>query len=224
MIIVHHLENSQSIRILWLLEELGVDYKIQHYSRRLDNSLAPAEFKKLHPMGTSPLISDGDLKLPESNAIIDYLLTKYGNGRLVPTPGTPEHTRYLFWFHAAQGSFQPMLMFKLMVGRIAVNSPLLLRPILGPVAKKMTQMALTPRIKSILTLIERDLANSPWFAGDEMTAADIVMGYCMEVAEVRVAMSPEEYPNAHKFLKRMRSRPQYKTALKKNGPFKPLAQ
>ena len=222
MLTLHHLENSQSIRILWLLEELGADYHIQHYRRDGETSLAPESFKQLHIIGTSPLISDGELVLPESNAIIDYIMDKYGDGGLRPMPGEPVRARYLYWFHAAQGSLMPLLTSKLVFNRLTTRVPFFLKPIMTAVIGKANKVFLQPRIDKFLRHIDSELAQSPWFAGEQFTAADIVMGYCMDVAAVRVSMD-ERYPHAQAFLQRMRQRPAFRRAMAKNGDFTPLA-
>ena len=222
MITVHHLENSQSIRILWLLEELGVDYNIKHYARDKRTSLASPEFKKLHLVGTSPIITDGDLVLPESNAIIQYILDKFGDHGLVPEVGSPERISYLYWLHAAQGSIVPLMYMQLVIGRLAVRVPFFLKPVMRKVAAKTNQSFLNPKLNNFLNLIEQHLSQHTWFAGENFTVADIVMGYCMEVAVVRSGMDLR-YPNAQRFLTQMRKRPAYKVALEKNGVFEPLA-
>lgn len=222
MITVHHLENSQSIRILWLLEELGADYHLQHYKRVGVNTLAPEEYKKLHPIGTSPTITDGDMVLAETNAIVDYILDKHPDQTLRPNAGTDERTRYLFWLHATQGSFMPLLLESLIFKRMISKVPFFIRPVTKMVVGKVRETYLNPRLKRMLQYIEAELGKSTWLAGDNLTAADIVMGYCLEVAEVRIGI--EGYPKIQGFLKRMRDRPAYKTALEKNGDFKPLAE
>jgi len=222
VITVHHLENSQSIRILWLLEELGVEYRIEHYQRNKKSSLAPPEFKILHPVGTSPIITDGDLVLPESNAIIEYILDKYGDKGLVPELGTTERVRYLYWLHAAQGSIVPLMYMQLVFSRLTGRVPFVIRPIIKMVVAKTNKSFLQPKINDVLTHIECSLSESTWFAGERFTVADIVMGYCMEVAAVRCGMD-SRYPYAQGFLTRMRKRDAYKIALEKNGLFEPLA-
>jgi len=222
MITVHHLENSQSIRILWLLEELGADYQLQHYKRVGVNTLAPEEYKKLHPIGTSPTITDGDMALAETNAIVDYILDKHPDQTLRPLPGTEERTRYLFWLHATQGSFMPLLLESLIFKRMISKVPFFIRPVTKLVVGKVRETYLNPRLKRMLQYIEAELGKSTWLAGENLTAADIVMGYCLEVAEVRIGV--EGYPKIQGFLKRMRDRSAYKTALEKNGDFKPLAE
>jgi len=222
MITVHHLENSQSIRILWLLEELEVEYRIKHYERNKKSSLAPPELRKLHRVGTSPIISDGDLVLPESNAIIQYILDKYGDKGLVPQVGTAERIRYLYWLHAAQGSLVPLMYMQLVISRLKARVPLPIKPIMKQVSAKTIKSFLQPKINNFLTQIESDLSESTWFAGEQFSVADIAMGYCMEMAQVRYEMDAR-YPNAQSFVQRMRARPAYQRAMEKNGVFEPLA-
>ncbi|WP_281558193.1 glutathione S-transferase [Thalassomonas sp. RHCl1] len=223
MIVVHHLENSQSIRVLWLLEELGMDYKVQYYKRDAETSLAPIEFKGLHIVGTAPCITDGELVLPETNAILDYIIDKSGGSQLRPKPGSEQRVRYLYWLHAAQGSFMPLLLDALIFKRMINKVPFFLKPIMKFVVGKVEVAYLKPRLKNMLTHIENELGKSTWFSGSEFTAADIVMGYCMDVAAVRVGMD-DSYPNAQAFLKRMRERPAFKRAMKENGDFKPFSE
>ncbi|WP_281558166.1 glutathione S-transferase [Thalassomonas sp. RHCl1] len=223
MLTLHHLENSQSIRVLWLLEELEYDYQIQHYKRDSATSLAPENYKALHIMGTSPCITDGALVLPETNAILDYIMDKVDETALRPDCQSSLRTNYLYWYHAAQASFMPLLLESLIFKRMVNKAPAIIRPIIRLVVKKVKENYLDMRLGKMLSQIESRLAESKWFAGDSFTAADIVMGYCMEVANVRVGMD-DRYPNAQRFLTQMRQRPAYKRAMDKNGIFEPLAQ
>jgi len=219
MITLHHLENSQSIRILWLLEELGVDYELKTYERDAQNAfLAPSVYKKRSPTGTAPFITDGNVVLSETNAIVSYILDTYGAGRLRPALEAPERLQYLFWFHAAQGSFQPLLSTSFLLTALKTRVPFFLKPIMHLVIGRAEKLFLEPRLRTMLGLIENDLALGPWFAGKHLTAADIVMGYCMEVAAVRVGLD-KKYPNAQAFLARMRAHPSYKAAVEKAGGF-----
>lgn len=222
MLTLHHLENSQSIRILWLLEELGVDYDFKMYDRDKETRLAPEAYKKISPLGTAPVITDGDIVLSESNAIIDYIIETYGEGKLQPAVGTPERARYLFWFHAAQGSLQPLLTNKIVFTMMVERAPFFIRPIVAGISKKLNERFIGPRLERLLAEIEKQLSETTWFAGDKLTAADITMGYCMEVLAVRAGMD-NSYPHAQAYLERMRARPAYQVALKKDGKFKPLA-
>lgn len=221
MLTVHHLENSQSIRILWLLEELGATYELRHYTRRSD-SLAPEDYKALHPIGTSPTISDGDVVLPETNAIIDHILDQHPQSPLRPAPGSPQRTRYLYWLHATQASFMPLLLDALIFKRMVSKAPFFMRPPIKLIVGKVREVYLQARLTRHLDFMEAELTRSTWLSGEDLTAADIVMGYCLEVAEVRTGI-PDRYSKIHDFLARMRARPAYRAALKKNGDFRPLA-
>lgn len=221
MLTVHHLENSQSIRILWLLEELGAAYELRHYTRRSD-SLAPEDYKALHPIGTSPTISDGDVVLPETNAIIDHILDQHPQSPLRPAPGSPQRTRYLYWLHATQASFMPLLLDALIFKRMVSKAPFFMRPPIKLIVGKVREVYLQARLTRHLDFMEAELTRSTWLSGEDLTAADIVMGYCLEVAEVRTGI-PDRYSKIHDFLTRMRARPAYRAALKKNGDFRPLA-
>ena len=223
MLTLHHLENSQSIRVLWLLEELNAEYEIIHYKRDTETSLAPEEYKKLHIMGTSPCITDDQMVLPETNAILDYIMDKFGDHRLRPDEKAPQRADYLYWFHSAQGSFMPLLLDSLIFKRMVRKVPFIIRPIIRFVVDKVKTNYLDARLEKVLTHVEKTLGSSTWFAGEQFTAADIVMGYCMDVAAVRVGMDCR-YPNAHRFIKQMRSRPAFKRAMQKNGPFEPFAE
>lgn len=223
MITVHHLENSQSIRILWLLEELGVDYHIQHYKREGPQTLAPEVFRKLHVIGTSPTISDGDLVLPETGAIMDYILDRHPSAILRPEPGSAQRTRYLYWLHATQASLMPLLLDALIFKRMVSKVPFFIRPPVKLVVDKVRKAYLFNRYDRIMSFMDEELGMSTWLSGEELTAADIVMGYCLSVAEVRVGRL-EGRPNVRRFLTQMRARPAFQRAMAKNGPFNPLAE
>ncbi|MDK9762044.1 glutathione S-transferase [Vibrio sp. D420a] len=223
MITVHHLENSQSIRILWLLEELNVDYQLQHYKRVGPQTLAPEEYKKLHVIGTSPTITDQDLVLPETGAIMDYILDKYPSSTLRPEPNSSQRVRYLYWMHATQASFMPLMLDALIFKRMVSKVPFFLKPIMSLVVNKVRDGYLWVRYHHHLRYMDQELSQSTWLSGEELTAADIAMGYCLEVAEIRVGIG-KEYPNVHEFLNRMRQRPAYQRAIEKGGRFTPLAE
>lgn len=223
MLTLHHLENSQSIRILWLLEELEAKYEIKHYKRSGPQTLAPEEFKNLHVIGTSPIISDGELVLPETGAIIDYILDKYPNNQLRPSASSPLRTRYLYWNHATQASFMPLLLEALIFKRMVSKSPFFIRPLVSLLVNKVRDNYLWVRYRRHLSFLEQELTHSQWLAGDTLTSADIVMGYCLEVAQVRTGIG-QQYPNIEAYINRFRARPAYQAALKKGGNFKPLAK
>lgn len=218
MIVLHHLEKSQSIRILWLLEELGVPYEVKLYDRDPVSRLAPAAYKAISPLGTAPVITDGDVTLAETNAIVDYILDKHDPaGRLRPAPGTANRAKYLFWFHTSQGSLQPLLTNKFVMMALTTRSPFFMRPVAKALVKALDTGFFAPRLNALLREIEKALGECKWFAGDELTAADIVAGYSMELAAWRAGMDEKSFPNAYRFLKQMREYPSYVRAMEKDG-------
>lgn len=219
MITVHHLNNSRSQRVLWLLEELGLEYEIQHYQRDPVTMLAPPSLRAIHPLGKSPVLTDGDRTVAESGAIIEYLLEQYGNGRLVPAAGTPQRLRYRYWLHYAEGSAMPPLLLKLIFGRLARSPmPVLLRPLAAMIASGMQRKFIDPQLRTHLGFMESELDKSTWFAGDEFTAADIQMSFPIEGARSRGGLDAH-YPNLLKFLEAIHARPAYQRALEKGGPY-----
>ena len=219
MLTIHHLENSRSQRILWLLEELGVDYDIKRYKRDKNTSLAPPELLAIHPLGKSPVITDGGLTVAESGAIVEYLVNKYDDGRLLPAEGTPERRIYTYWLHYAEGTFAPLMIISLIMGRIeTAPMPFFAKPIAKGIVAKVRDGYLGQNIKRNLDFMEATLANSTWFCGDAMTAADIQMSFAIEAAEVRTNLATD-YPNLRALLERMHSLPTYQAALEKGGPF-----
>lgn len=217
MITLHHLEKSQSIRILWLLEELGVPYEIKLYDRDPETRLAPASYKAVSPLGTAPVITDGDLTLAETNAIVDYICDRHDDGRLRPAPGTPMRAKYLFWFHTSQGSLQPLLTNKFVMMAMSARAPFLARPVAKSLVGALDQRFFGPRLAALFREIEKALSESKWFAGDQLTAADMVMGYSMELCVHRGGMDEKNHPNAYRFLKQMREYPSYVRAMEKDG-------
>lgn len=216
MLTVHHLEYSQSFRILWLLEELGTPYELKVYQRDPKTMLAPADYKAVSPLGTSPVITDGGAALAETNAIVDYILDTYGPGNLRPAPGDANRDKYLFWFHASQGSLMPILTMATVFDALKTKAPFFARPMLKLALGRAEAMMVTPRMKALVKMMEDDLAKSDWFAGDELTAADIVMCYCMEGAAAKGFIG-KNHPNALAWIHRMRERPAFKRALEKDG-------
>ena len=173
MLTLHHLENSRSQRILWLLEELGVDYQIKLYKRDKVTSLGPPELKAVHPLGKSPLITDGDVTVAESGLIVEYLIENYGNGRLAPPVGTPEHLQYRYWMHYAEGTFMPLMIVSLIMSRIATAPmPFFVKPIAKGIVDKVRQGYLSPNIKRNLDHMNTVLGKSTWFCGEELSAVD----------------------------------------------------
>jgi len=206
MIIVHHLNNSRSQRVLWLLEELGIEYEIKFYERDPKTMLAPESLRQVHSLGKSPVITDADLTIAESGAIVEYLVDRYGNGRLVPASGTPEHVRYTYWLHYAEGSAMPLLVMRLVLNNFGAGD------------SSVVSGFIAPQIKLHFDYIEGELRKSTWFVGEEFTAADIQMSFPLEV----VAMLKEEVesqPKLKEFVERIHTRPAYKRALERGGTY-----
>ena len=219
MVIVHHLENSRSQRVLWLLEELGVAYEVKRYERNKETMLAPPELRAVHPLGKSPVITDDGVTVAESGAIVEYLVDRYGNGRLIPPPGTPERLRYTYWLHYAEGSAMPPLLLKLVFDRVEVAPmPFFVKPIARAIAGKAKSSFIEPQIKLHLEYMESELGKSTWFAGNEMTAADIQISFPLEAAEARAGLA-QGRPKLVAFLQRIHARPAYQRALEKGGPY-----
>ncbi|MEO5733361.1 MAG: glutathione S-transferase [Rubrivivax sp.] len=224
MITAHHLENSRSQRILWLLEELALPYQVKRYERDKQTMLAPPELMKLHPLGKSPVITDGDITVAESGAIVEYLLEAHGQGRLKPAAGTVEGRRYTYWLHFAEGSAMPYLLMKLIFDRVRkAPVPFFVKPVVKGVADKVTGGFIAPNLKRQMDYIESELAGRAWFAGDEFSAADIQMSFPMEAAAARAGLAaegPNSHPASVDWLRRIHARPAYQRALKAGGPYK----
>jgi glutathione S-transferase len=219
MIIVHHLNNSRSQRVLWLLEELGLPYEVRRYERDKKTMLAPPELRAVHPLGKSPVITDGTRTVAESGAIMEYLVDAHGNGRLRPTAGSDEHLRYRYWLHYAEGSAMPPLLLKLVAGRIATAPvPFFLKPVTKSIASQLNKGFVDPQLKTHFDFIESELGKSTWFAGDELTAADIQMSFPMEAGVAR-AGAGEGRPRVRAFVERIQAREAYKRALEKGGEY-----
>ena len=218
MITLHHLENSQSIRILWLLEELEMEYGFKMYDRDTKTMLAPDDYKALSPLGTAPVITDGDITLAESNAIIDYILDKAGPNTLRPSAKDKARAPYLFWFHAAQGSYQSILTMSFVLSITTAKTPFIIRPLISKVLGMTQNLFIKPRLKAVLDKMESDLSNDEFLAGDLFSAADIAMGYTLYMADLRGDLGTA-YPNTKAYLDRMNARPAWKKALAKDGKF-----
>jgi len=219
MITVHHLNNSRSQRVLWLLEELGLDYEIKRYERDPKTMLAPPELRKIHPLGKSPVITDGDLVIAESGAIVEYLVDRHGGGRLKPAAGTPEHLRYIYWLHYAEGSAMSPLLMKLVFERLPkARMPALVRPIVRQVAQRAVRGFIDPQIALHLDYLEDELAASTWFAGQDFSAADIQMSFPLEAAASRAGLDASR-AKLWDFLQRIHARPAYRRALDKGGEY-----
>ena len=222
MIIVHHLNNSRSQRVLWLLEELGIEYQIKFYERDSSTMLAPASLKEVHPLGKSPVITDGDLTVAESGAIIEYLLERYGQGRLIPAAGTPERLRYTYWLHFAEGSAMSPLLLKLIFDRIESGPmPFFVRPIARGIAQKVKNAFIQPQINRHLDYMEAEIAKTGWFAGSQFSAADIQMSFPVEASAARGGLDASR-PQLMAWLKRIHALPAYQRALEKGGKYELL--
>jgi glutathione S-transferase len=219
MIIVHHLNNSRSQRILWLLEELGLDYEIKKYQRDPRTMLAPPELRAVHPLGKSPVIQDGGTIVAESGAIIEYLSERHGGGRLLPAAGTPERLLYTYFLHYAEGSAMPPLLLKLVFDRVeSTPAPFFVRPIARAIAAKVKDSFVLPQIRQHLAFLEGELAGREWFAGEEFTAADIQLSFPLEAAAARGGLDGK-YPKLSAFLARIHARPAYQRALERGGKY-----
>jgi len=218
MITVHHLENSRSQRVLWLLEELGVDYEVTRYERDPGSSLAPPELKKVHPLGKSPVITDDGLVVAESGAIIEYIVETHGGGRLIPPAGSPERLRYSYWMHAAEGTVMPLMVMTLIFNRVETAAPWLIRPIARAISGQVKKAYLRPATDATLRHMDAELGRSTWFAGEDLTAADVQMSFPIEAAAVRTDMR-SGYPRLQSFLDRIHARPAYRRALERGGPY-----
>jgi glutathione S-transferase len=222
MITVHHLNNSRSQRVLWLLEELGVEYEVKRYQRDPVTMLAPASLRAVHPLGKSPVISEGKVTVAESGAIMEYLVERHGGGRLIPPPGTPQRLRYTYWLHYAEGSAMPPLLLSLIFARLPrAPMPFFIRPIVRGIAAKMRTSFIDPQLELHRNYMEGELGKSMWFAGEEFTAADIQMSFPIEAAAARGGLDAS-LPKLMAYLQRIHARPAYQRALEKGGPFELL--
>lgn len=220
-IIVHHLENSRSHRILWLLEELDAPYEIVRY-RRDKNLRAPAELRRIHALGKSPVVTVDGVALAESGAIMDALIDLHG-GRLRPEPATPLHQRYRFFMHYSEGSFAPALLVKLITSRLRnAPAPFFVRPIAATIAGKIDQSFTDPEMLTHLRFLEAELKPSTWFVGEELTAADIMLSFPLEAAMSRGALT-SEYPRLGEFVSQVHARPAYRRATERGGPYEALS-
>ena len=218
MITVHHLNNSRSQRVLWLLEELGVPYEVVRYQRDPKTLLAPKELRAIHPLGKSPVITDGGKTIAESGAIIEYLLETYGKGRLIPPPGSPEKLRFTYWMHYAEGSAMPVLLLKLIFARMPKGVPALLRPVARVISKGGLAKLIDPQLSRHMSYWETELSAAPWFAGEHFTAADIQMSFPVEAAAARSGMMDDKL-RLKDYLARIHARPAYQKALESGGPY-----
>ncbi len=227
MITVHHLNNSRSQRVLWLLEELGLEYEIKKYQRDPVTMLAPPELMRVHPLGKSPVISVNEgpeggveeITVAESGAIVEFLVERYGGGALIPKPHTDERRQYTYWLHYAEGTAMPPLLMKLIFERIkSAKMPFFAKPIAKAIADNVLSSFVAPNLNRQLDFMEAELSKSTWFAGAEFTAADIQMSFPLEAAQQRAGLDASR-PRLMEFLKKIHARPAYKKALERGGPY-----
>lgn len=206
MLTVHHLGKSQSERIVWLCEELAIPYELKRYNRDPVTMLAPPEYKALHPIGAAPIINDGPLTLAESGAIIEYIIAKYGDGRLALASNHPDYADYLYWFHFSNGTFQPSMGRNMILRRLnlAEDNPVL--------------VAMKERLDRALNAIETRLGKAAFFAGNELTAADIMMVFSLTTMRHFLPLDLTQYPNILAYLQRIGAREAYQRAMRKGDP------
>ncbi|MDX1344151.1 MAG: glutathione S-transferase [Reinekea sp.] len=218
MITLHHLNNSRSQRLLWLLEELGLEYEIKYYQRNPKTMLAPPELEQIHPLGKAPVITDGEVVMAESGAIIEYLLDRYGHA-YVPDKTTPAHGQYLYWLHFAEGSLMPPLLLTLVLDKIRTSPmPFFAKPIAKGISQQVGSAFVQPNVKRLLTFIDQHLAQHSWFAGDALSGADFQMSFPLEAAQAR-GLIDRRYPNIEGYLRRIHALPAYQRGLEKGGPY-----
>jgi glutathione S-transferase len=219
MIVVHHLNNSRSQRVLWLLEELGLEYDIQRYARHPKTMLAPNSLKAVHPLGKSPVVVDGPQTVAESGAIVEYLVNRYGQGRFAPAAGSPERLRYTYWLHYAEGSAMPPLLMKLIFDEVQkAPMPFFVKPVARAIANGATKAFIGPQIKQHLDFMEAELGRANWFVGNDFSAADIQLSFPLEAAAAR-GLVGDKRPRLTEFLRRIHARPAYQRALERGGDY-----
>ena len=219
MLVVHHLNNSRSQRVLWALEELNVPYEVKRYERDLKTNLAPASLKKIHPLGKSPVITDGDITIAESGAIIEYLAQTYNKDKFIPNNESEAYRQYLYWLHFAEGTLMPQLLLKLVLAKIVKNSPpFFIKPIAKGIVNKVMAGYVEPNLTANFDFIESHLKNNRWFAGDMLSGADIQMSFPLEAWAFSDAGN-QNYPEIKAYVKRFQDRAAYKNALKSGGAY-----
>lgn len=219
MITLHHLNNSRSQRVLWLLEELGLDYEIAFYTRDKETMLAPPELNVIHSLGKAPVLTDGNLVIAESGAIIEYLVTKYDSGSLKPDVDSEDRLNYVYYLHYAEGTLMAILLMSLVFNRLNLPPmPILLRPFASLIGTGMSRNYLNPQLEKNFEFINTHLSKNSWFAGKEFSAADIQMSFPLEAAYSRKLID-KKYPHIVSFLENIHQRDAYKAALAKGGTY-----
>ncbi|MDP3657075.1 MAG: glutathione S-transferase [Brevundimonas sp.] len=218
MITVHHLNDSRSQRVLWLLEEMGLPYEVKRYQRDAKTMLAPPALKAVHPLGKSPVLDDGEARIAETGAIIEYLLEAHPGSGLRPAAGTAEGRRFTYWLHYAEGSAMTPLLLKLIFNALPGRVPFLARGVAKGISKGMNAAMIDPQIAAHTAYWEAELGKSDWFAGDAFSAADIMMSFPVEAAGSRIGYGPDK-PKLKAFLQKIHARPAYQRALERGGPY-----
>lgn len=217
MIVVHHLNNSRSQRVIWMLEELGLDYEIKQYKRDSVTNLAPNTLKLIHPLGKSPVITDGDITVAESGAIIEYLAHTYGK-QLIPEIGTEAHRQYTYWMHFAEGSLMPPMVAKLVFDKVRASaSPFFVKMVANKIADKVMAGYFGPNIAVNLEFVNTHLSSNKWFAGEQLSGADFQMSFPLEATVARGVS--KQYPAIEEFVSRIHQREAYLRALEKGGDY-----
>ena len=214
---LHHLEYSQSFRVLWMLEELQTPYDLVVYDRDERTMAAPDAYKSLSPLGTAPVMTCGDLALSESSAIMEFILDRTPEQSLRPGPDSPDRTRYLFWWHAAQGSMMPLQLMKTVTTISQKRLPFFMKPFVKLYTKGLDELFIQPRMTRILAMAEKDLATAPWFGGQHLSAADFLIAYNMIVGAERDMINDADHPRCMEWVARMKALPSFARATEKDG-------
>ena len=214
---LHHLEYSQSFRVLWMLEELQAPFDLVVYNRDAQTMAAPNEYKALSPLGTAPVMTCGDLALSESSAIMEFILDRMPDQKLRPRPESPDRTRYLFWWHAAQGSMMPLQLMEIVTTISQKRLPFFMKPFVKLYTRGLYEVFIQPRLNRILEMAERDLGTAPWFGGQHLSAADFLIAYNMIVGAERDMITEAAYPRCMEWVTRMKALPSFARATEKDG-------
>tara|TARA_R110002072_G_scaffold47597_3_gene130780 strand:- start:7369 stop:8049 length:681 start_codon:yes stop_codon:yes gene_type:complete len=220
MIIVHHLNNSRSQRVLWLLEELKLPYEIKRYKRDPKTIRAPKSLRNVHPLGKSPVITDGDITVAESAVIIDYLVRTYAKETFSPDESSAEFRDYQYWMHFSEGSLMPPLLMRMLFEKLKTSPmPFFIKPVAKMIADKVLTTFVNPEITLNMGFVDQYLASHTWFAGDELSGADFQMSFPLEASVAAGAISRNKYPNIHAYVQRFQERGAYLNALEKGGDY-----
>lgn len=220
MIVLHHLEDSRSQRVLWLLEELGCDYEISYYQRDAETGLAPESLREVHPLGKSPVITDDDRTVAESATILEYLARTYGDGRWAPAPDSADYWRFHYWMHYAEGSLMPPLLLKLVFSRLRKPPvPFFIRPLTGKIADQVDRAFTNRQIETHFGYVDAFLGDNDWFSGRRISAADVQMSFPLEAAVSQRTVARDDYPNIAAWLDKIHARKAYRRALDAGGDY-----